>query len=211
MAENNVQVNDTDVDEVSEQTQNQSGNEDANVNANENLSEQAVEQVNDDDNLSSDEDNVGEDIQSEIDGLVQESANMQEDGAQAEVANVEEQQVGSPQSSSDSSANGASQIELEDMSDAQGEQSGNEAEEEDEDAIELLKDVELNVKIELGRAKMYVEDVIKLTEGSVVELDKLAGDPVDIYVNDRLVARGEVLVLNENFCVRVNQIVRDVV
>ncbi len=74
-------------------------------------------------------------------------------------------------------------------------------------SIDLLKDVELNVKIELGRAKMYVEDVLKLSEGSVVELDKLAGDPVDIFVNERLVARGEVLVLNDNFCVRVNQIV----
>jgi len=78
-------------------------------------------------------------------------------------------------------------------------------------SIELLKDVDLNVKIELGRAKMYVEDVLKLTEGSVVELDKLAGDPVDILVNERLVARGEVLVLNENFCVRVNQIVSEIV
>ena len=77
-------------------------------------------------------------------------------------------------------------------------------------SIDLLKDVELNVKIELGRTKMYVEDVLKLSEGSVVELDKLAGDPVDIYVNERLVARGEVLVLNEDFCVRVNQIVSDV-
>lgn len=74
-------------------------------------------------------------------------------------------------------------------------------------SIELLKDVELNVKIELGRSRMLVEDVLKLTEGSVVELDKLAGDPVDVFVNDRLVARGEVLVLNDNFCVRVNEIV----
>jgi flagellar motor switch protein FliN/FliY len=73
-------------------------------------------------------------------------------------------------------------------------------------SIELLRDVDLNVKIELGRARMLVEDVLKLGEGSVVELDKLAGDPVDVYVNDRLVARGEVLVLNDNFCVRVNEI-----
>jgi flagellar motor switch protein FliN len=77
-------------------------------------------------------------------------------------------------------------------------------------SIELLKDVELNVKIELGRSRMLVEDVLKLTEGSVVELDKLAGDPVDVFVNDRLVARGEVLVLNDNFCVRVNEIVAGV-
>ena len=55
---------------------------------------------------------------------------------------------------------------------------------------------------------MLVEDVLRLGEGTVVELDKLAGDPVDIYVNERHVARGEVLVLNDNFCVRVNEIIR---
>ena len=72
--------------------------------------------------------------------------------------------------------------------------------------IDLLDDVELDVKIELGRTEMYIEDVLRLGPGSVVELDKLAGDPVDIYVNERLIARGEVLVLNENFCVRINDI-----
>jgi flagellar motor switch protein FliN/FliY len=77
-------------------------------------------------------------------------------------------------------------------------------------SIDLLKDVELDVKIELGRSRMLVEDVLKLVEGSVVELDKLAGDPVDVFVNDRLVARGEVLVLNDNFCVRVNEILAGV-
>jgi flagellar motor switch protein FliN len=77
--------------------------------------------------------------------------------------------------------------------------------------LDLLRDVDLNVKIELGRSKMLVEDVLRLGEGSVVELDKLAGDPVDVLVNDRLVARGEVLVLNDNFCVRINDIIsRDV-
>ncbi len=75
------------------------------------------------------------------------------------------------------------------------------------EGLELLSDVSLNVKIELGRTKMLVEDVLRLSQGSVVELDKLAGDPVDVYVNDRLVARGEVLVLNDNFCVRVNEII----
>lgn len=73
--------------------------------------------------------------------------------------------------------------------------------------IQLLDDVELNVKIELGRTEMYVEDVLQLGVGSVVELDKLAGDPVDIFVNEQLVARGEVLVLNDNFCVRLNELV----
>ena len=75
--------------------------------------------------------------------------------------------------------------------------------------IDLLHDVELNVKIELGRTHMLVEDVLRLAEGSVVELDKLAGDPVDVYVNDRLVARGEVLVLNDSFCVRINEIITE--
>jgi len=75
--------------------------------------------------------------------------------------------------------------------------------------IDMLADVDLDVSIELGRTRMLVEDVLKLDGGSVVELDKLAGDPVDVYVNNRLVARGEVLVLNDNFCIRVSEIVAD--
>jgi flagellar motor switch protein FliN/FliY len=54
---------------------------------------------------------------------------------------------------------------------------------------------------------MYLADVLKLRKGSVVTLDKLAGDPVDIYVNGRMIARGEVLVLNDNFCVRVAELI----
>jgi flagellar motor switch protein FliN len=77
-------------------------------------------------------------------------------------------------------------------------------------AIDLLRDVELDVKIELGRSRMLVEDVLRLGEDSVVELDKLAGDPVDVFVNGRLVARGEVLVLNDNFCVRISDIIGQV-
>ena len=75
------------------------------------------------------------------------------------------------------------------------------------EGIGLLEDVQLQVRIELGRTRMLVEDVLRLGSGAVVELDKAAGDPVDIYVNGRRVARGEVLVLNENFCVRVSEIV----
>jgi len=76
-----------------------------------------------------------------------------------------------------------------------------------EAGIDLLRDVQLNVKIELGRSPMYIEDILRLGEGHVVELDKLAGDPVDVLVNERLVARGEVLVLNDNFCVRIGEII----
>jgi len=73
--------------------------------------------------------------------------------------------------------------------------------------LEMLGDVDLHVMVELGRTEMLVEDVLKLSSGSVVELDKLAGDPVDVYVNQRLIARGEVLVLNDNFCIRISEIV----
>ncbi len=76
--------------------------------------------------------------------------------------------------------------------------------------LTMLNDVSLKVKIELGRTHMYVEDVLRLNPDAVIELDKAAGDPVDIFVNDRLVARGEVLVLNENFCVRVGEIIDQV-
>lgn len=77
----------------------------------------------------------------------------------------------------------------------------------DATTMDLVRDVGLDLKIELGRTHMYLEDVLKLRKGSVVPLDKLAGDPVDIFVNGRLIARGEVLVLNDNFCVRVAELI----
>ena len=78
-----------------------------------------------------------------------------------------------------------------------------------EDDLSLIYDVDLNVRIELGRTRMYIQDVLRLREGSVVPLDKLAGDPVDVYVNGQLLARGEVLVLNDNFCVRISEIISE--
>ena len=75
-------------------------------------------------------------------------------------------------------------------------------------SIDMLMDVPMNVKIELGRTKMSVEDILSLGEGSVVELDKLAGDPVDVLVNDKLVARGEVMVVDDNFSVRITEIIK---
>ena len=78
---------------------------------------------------------------------------------------------------------------------------------EEKATLDLMRDVELDVQIELGRTNMYLDEVLRLRRGSVVSLDKLAGDPVDIYVNGRLIARGEVLVLNDNFCVRVAELI----
>lgn len=75
------------------------------------------------------------------------------------------------------------------------------------DIESLLMDVSLNMKIEIGRTKLSIDQVLRLREGSVVELDKVAGDPVDILVNNRLVAKGEILVLNEAFCIRITEIV----
>ena len=76
-------------------------------------------------------------------------------------------------------------------------------------SMDLLRDVQLDLKIELGRTHMHLEDVLRLKQGAVVTLDKLAGDPVDIYANGRLIARGEVLVLNDNFCVRVAELIAE--
>jgi flagellar motor switch protein FliN/FliY len=74
-------------------------------------------------------------------------------------------------------------------------------------ALELIMDVSMRVTVELGRASLTVEDVLGLGPGSVVELNKLAGEPVDVMVNEQLIARGEVVVVDENFGVRVTEIV----
>lgn len=73
--------------------------------------------------------------------------------------------------------------------------------------VDLLDEVEMDLRVELGRTQMRLEEVLRLRKGSVVALDKLAGDPVDIFANGRLIARGEVLVMNDNFCVRVTELV----
>jgi flagellar motor switch protein FliN/FliY len=73
--------------------------------------------------------------------------------------------------------------------------------------IDLLMDVNLPVSIELGRTRMTISDILELGCGSIVELDKLAGEPVDILVNNKMLAKGEVVVLDENFGVRITSLV----
>jgi flagellar motor switch protein FliN/FliY len=73
--------------------------------------------------------------------------------------------------------------------------------------IDLLMTVPLKITAELGTCKMLVEDILKLGTGSIVELDRLAGGPVDLLVNDRLVARGEVVAIDEKFGVRVTELI----
>ena len=72
--------------------------------------------------------------------------------------------------------------------------------------IDLLMDVDLPVSIELGRTKMSISDILSLGPGSVVELNKLAGEPVDLLVNQKIVAKGEVVVVDENFGLRITQL-----
>ena len=72
--------------------------------------------------------------------------------------------------------------------------------------LNLLLDIPLQVTVELGRTKRTVKDILELTSGSIIELDKLAGEPVDILVNNRHIAKGEVVVIDENFGVRITDI-----
>lgn len=73
-------------------------------------------------------------------------------------------------------------------------------------SLDLILDIGLTVKVELGRARRQVRDIINLSQGAVIELDKLVGEPLDIIVNDQLFARGEVVVIDESFGVRVTEI-----
>jgi flagellar motor switch protein FliN/FliY len=73
--------------------------------------------------------------------------------------------------------------------------------------LDFILDVTLQVTVEVGRARMTIQDLLQLGQGSVVELEKLAGEPLDIYINGKPVARGEAVVVNEKFGVRLTDIV----
>lgn len=73
--------------------------------------------------------------------------------------------------------------------------------------LDLILDIPLVVTVELGRTKMMINDLLQLGQGSVIELSKLVGEPLEILVNEKLVARGEVVVVNEKFGVRLTDIV----
>jgi flagellar motor switch protein FliN len=73
--------------------------------------------------------------------------------------------------------------------------------------LDMLLDIPLQVTVELGRTRKTIKDILELSSGSIIELDKLAGEPVDILVNNKLVAKGEVVVIDENFGVRVTDII----
>ena len=84
---------------------------------------------------------------------------------------------------------------------------GNDPSERSTRRLDLLLDVPLDLTVELGRSRMTIQDLLALGPGSVIELDKVAGEPLDILVNDRLIARGEAVVVNDKFGIRITDIV----
>ncbi len=84
---------------------------------------------------------------------------------------------------------------------------GNGSNEVDASGINMLLDVPLQVSVEVGRARMLIKDFLQMKEGGVVELDKMADEPLDLYVNNRLIARGEAVVVNEKFGLRLIDVV----
>lgn len=76
-----------------------------------------------------------------------------------------------------------------------------------DDKLEFLKDLNLNVYIELGRTKMQIKDILELERGYVIELDKLASEPVDVYVNNKKIAEGEVVVIDKHFGIRITNLI----
>ena len=76
-----------------------------------------------------------------------------------------------------------------------------------DDKIEFLKDLHLNIFIELGRTKMQIKDILELERGYVIELDKLASEPVDVFVNNKKIAEGEVVVIDKHFGIRITNLI----
>jgi len=73
--------------------------------------------------------------------------------------------------------------------------------------LDFILDIPLDLSVELGRTRMLVNDLLQLGQGSIVELNKLAGEPLEVYINRKLIARGEVVVVNEKFGVRLTDII----
>ncbi|WP_352232111.1 flagellar motor switch protein FliN [Marivivens sp. LCG002] len=75
------------------------------------------------------------------------------------------------------------------------------------DSLKLLESIEVKLTVEVGRTELTIRDLLRLSEGSVVELDRLAGDPLDVLVNGTAIAKGEVVVVGERFGIRVAEII----
>ena len=73
--------------------------------------------------------------------------------------------------------------------------------------LDFILDIPLELSVELGKTKMLVNDLLQLGQGSIIELNKLAGEPLEVYINRKLIARGEVVVVNEKFGVRLTDVI----
>ena len=120
----------------------------------------------------------------------------------AEETNQEEDPV-----EDEGAGEGAGETAVEEQEGDTNQEEGGKADEVKEANLDLILDIPLSVTVELGRSKMLINDLLQLGQGSVVELTKLVGDPLEVLVNDKLVARGEVVVVNEKFGVRLTDIV----
>ena len=120
----------------------------------------------------------------------------------AEDTNQEEEPV-----KDEGAGEGADATAVEEQEGDTNQEEGGKADEVKEANLDLILDIPLSVTVELGRSKMLINDLLQLGQGSVVELTKLVGEPLEVLVNDKLVARGEVVVVNEKFGVRLTDIV----
>lgn len=102
---------------------------------------------------------------------------------------------------------GSEELSVSHKMDNPGEESGSKTKTFHPSNIDLLMDVSLRVSVELGRTRMQLAQILELQHGSVIELDRLAGDPVDIFVNDCMVARGEVVIVDDKFGVRITEMI----
>ena len=125
----------------------------------------------------------------------------------AEDTNQEEDPVEDEGAGEGAGEEGAGETAVEEQEGDTNQEEGGKADEVKEANLDLILDIPLSVTVELGRSKMLINDLLQLGQGSVVELTKLVGEPLEVLVNDKLVARGEVVVVNEKFGVRLTDIV----
>jgi flagellar motor switch protein FliN/FliY len=91
--------------------------------------------------------------------------------------------------------------------DTAGDETAGEVEDRGERELDFILDIPLELSVELGKTKMLVNDLLQLGQGSIIELNKLAGEPLEVYINRKLIARGEVVVVNEKFGVRLTDVI----
>ncbi|HCY86431.1 MAG TPA: flagellar motor switch protein FliN [Desulfobacteraceae bacterium] len=94
-----------------------------------------------------------------------------------------------------------------DVSEEMEDEIAEKTEEQEARELDFILDIPLELSVELGKTKMLVNDLLQLGQGSIIELNKLAGEPLEVYINRKLIARGEVVVVNEKFGVRLTDVI----